>query len=172
MHPIDEAVHIVPYSSQWQVDFSREKMRLENALADPTLAFEHIGSTAIPEMRAKPIIDMMIGVRNYPPPLEWIKNLCSLGYSYYGEAGVPGRLYFIRRGEKNCNLAVVLFNGTHWSQNIKLRDFLREHPEECRAYEKIKFEAINSGADHLLSYSEYKKDFFNHIFEKINQQSH
>lgn len=168
---IDEAVHIVPYNSEWSMDFYKEKIRLEQALNDPSIAFEHIGSTSIPGMYSKPIIDIMIGIKDYPPSLEWINILCSSGYSYYGEAGVSERLYFTLRDKKNYNLAVVLLNGSHWEHNIRFRDFLREHPEDCREYEKVKSCAINSGANQLISYSDFKKNFLHQLFEKISKKS-
>jgi GrpB-like predicted nucleotidyltransferase (UPF0157 family) len=98
-----------------------------------------------------------------------INKLCSSGYSYYGEAGIPERLYLTRRGQKNFNLAVVLFEGKHWENNLKFRNFLRKHPEECREYEKIKSQAIDSGANRLLSYSEFKKEFLQYLFDKMNR---
>lgn len=164
---IDEVVHIVPYDSEWPTDFLQEKMRLEQRVNDPSIVFEHIGSTSISGMCSKPIIDIMIGIKNYPPSLEWINKLCSLGYSYYGEAGVPERLYFTHRGKKNYNLAVVLFEGSHWKLNIMFRDFLREHPDDCHDYKEIKTCAINSGANQLISYSDFKKGFIDKLFEKI-----
>ena len=153
------------------MDFFKEKIRLEQGLNNSSIVFEHIGSTSIPGMHSKPIVDIMIGIENYPPNSEWINKLCSLGYSYYGEAGVSKRLYFTKRGKKNYNLAVVLFEGSHWKLNIKFREFLIEHPEDCREYEKVKALAISSGANQLISYSNFKRIFIDNIFEKINIQT-
>lgn len=72
MMDIDEPVHIVPYDDQWPKSFEQEKERLKRALNKQYLEFEHIGSTSVPELSSKPIIDMMIGVENYPPSNELI----------------------------------------------------------------------------------------------------
>lgn len=93
-------VHIVPYNAEWPMDFLHEKRRLEEALKESSVKFEHIGSTSISGMQAKPMIDIMIGIENYPPASEWIDKLCSLGYTFYGEAGVPQRLYILQNEER------------------------------------------------------------------------
>ncbi|HLB93790.1 MAG TPA: GrpB family protein [Candidatus Babeliales bacterium] len=164
---IDEPVHIESYNDQWPKIFSQEKLRIKQALSQQYLEFEHIGSTAVPGLSAKPIIDIMVGVRNYPPSNELIQQICALGYSCHGEANVPGRLYFTRRDQCNFNLAVVLFEQEHWIKNIKFRDFLRQDPSACSAYERIKSDAINSGATTLLAYSEFKRAFIADILKLL-----
>lgn len=163
---IDEYVRIVPYDPEWPTNFTKEKSRLARELSDSSLTFEHIGSTSIPGSPSKEIIDIMIGVENYPPSPAWVTKLCLLRYFYHGEAGICGRLHFTQRGEKNYNLAVVLLNGQHWKLNLKFRNFLRNHPEERQEYEKVKMRAIESGATRLISYSDFKKDFIKSIFQK------
>jgi GrpB-like predicted nucleotidyltransferase (UPF0157 family) len=166
MIDIDEPVHIVPYDDQWPRLFEQEKKRLNQALDN--LEFEHIGSTSVVGLSSKPIIDIMIGVESYPPSNEHILQICALGYSFHGEANVPGRLYFTRRGQYNFNLAVVLLYKEHWLTNIKFRNYLRNHPQECQEYERIKRAAISSGATTLLSYSEFKKEFITDILKKLS----
>lgn len=164
---VDEPVHIVPYDEKWPKLFEKEKKRLKQALSNQHLEYEHIGSTSVAGMSSKPIIDIMIGVEIYPASKELINQICELGYSFHGEANVPGRLYFTRRGSHNFNLAVVLLNKEHWITNIKFRNYLRSHPQECQKYERIKREAINSGATTLLPYSDFKKEFITDILSKL-----
>jgi GrpB-like predicted nucleotidyltransferase (UPF0157 family) len=167
MIDIDEPVHIVPYDDQWPKLFEQEKERLKQALNKQHLEFEHIGSTSVAGLSAKPIIDIMIGVKSYPPSNELILQICALGYSFHGEANVPGRLYFTRRNQHNFNLAIVLLYKEHWLANIKFRNYLRCHPQERQEYERIKSAAISSGATTLLSYSEFKKEFVGDILKKL-----
>ena len=167
MTDIDEPVHIVAYNDRWPELFELEKERIKHALTTQSIAIEHIGSTSVPGLKAKPIIDIMIGINSFPPSESLIRQLCALGYTFKGEAGVPGRLYFTRRGQQSFNLAVVLLNGEHWTTNIKFMNYLRKHPEECQEYEKIKSAAIESGATMLLSYSDFKRDFILSILKKI-----
>lgn len=167
MKDIEEPVHIVPYNYQWPKLFELEKMKLKQALNEVFLEFEHIGSTSVPGLSAKPIIDIMIGVKIYPLSEVLIRQICDLGYSFHGEANVPGRLYFTKRKQHHFNLAVVLFLGEHWVTNIKFRNYLRNHPQVCREYEKIKSTAVESGANMLLSYSEFKKEFMANILRRL-----
>ena len=121
----------------------------------------------MPELSAKPVIDIMVGVKEYPPSDALINQICSLGYFFHGEASVPGRLYFTLRGSLNFNLAVVLFQGEHWMTNIKFRNHLRNHPHSRREYEKVKKAAIACGASKLLAYSEYKKQCIANILKNL-----
>lgn len=167
MMDFDEPVQIVPYDIQWLQLFEQEKERLKKALNEQNLEIEHIGSTAVAGLSSKPIIDIMIGVESYPPSEELILQICSLGYSFHGEANVPGRLYFTRRDQYNFNLAVVLLYKGQWLANIKFRNHLRHNPQECQEYEKIKNDAISSGATTLLPYSEFKKEFIARVLNKL-----
>ena len=167
MKDINETVHIVPYDDQWPELFEREKYRLKKALNKYNFDVEHIGSTSVSGLSSKPIVDIMIGVESYPPSTKFILQICDLGYIFHGEANVPERLYFTRRGQHNFNLAVVLLSGNHWTTNLNFRNFLRNHPQECRKYEKIKRDAISSGATKLLSYSDFKQEFITGILSKL-----
>ncbi len=73
-----------------------------------------------PGLIAKPIIDLMLGVDRFPPSAELQTAIERLGYEPLGEAGVPGRLYFRRRGAQHDNLHVVLKGGAHWTNNLAL----------------------------------------------------
>ncbi len=164
---IDEPIHIVAYNNLWPEQFEQEKERLKKALHQHAMEFEHIGSTSVSELRAKPIIDIMIGLERYPPSDAFIREISALGYHFHGEANVPGRLYFTRRDQLDFNLAVVLFNGDLWTTNIKFRNHLRNHAEARQEYEKIKNAAIAFGANTLLPYSGFKKEFIENILKKL-----
>ena len=77
-------------------------------LGQQTLGIEHIGSTAVPELQAKPVIDIMIGIKELQHSRQVIQDLSELNYEFLGEANVPGRLYFRKRGERAFNLAVCV----------------------------------------------------------------
>lgn len=162
---LDEDVEIVPYNFLWPRVFQDELKNLRRVLKEE--AIEHIGSTAVPNLSAKPIIDIMIGVKEYPPSPRWIKKIVSLGYVFYGEAGVPLRLHFTKRADLNVNLSVVELEGTHWKYNLLLRNFLREHPEACKAYEEVKKKAIHAGATKLLAYSKFKHAFLQTLLKQL-----
>lgn len=153
---IDEPVHVVQYDQRWPAEFAVERDRLANCLHVRADRIEHIGSTAVPWLSAKPIIDMMLGVSRYPPMFQLVEDITALGYESLGEAGVSGRLYFRRRDSCSFNLHVLEFGGGHWMSNLALRDYLRADGEARERYVAAKLSALESGAKHLLAYSEAK----------------
>ena len=153
---IDELVYILDYDPSWPLAFAAEQRRLCEALSMPETDVEHIGSTAVPGLEAKPVIDLMLGALAFPPSEALTSRLQVIGYEALGEAGVPERLYFRRRAPDAFNLHVVRRNGDHWISNLALRDYLRAHPSEQRHYAQAKREAIALGRNTLISYSEGK----------------
>ncbi len=153
---IDEPMHLEKYDPLWGKYFVQEQKRIRVALHLDSTAIQHIGSTAISDIYAKPIIDIMIGVETFPPLQYLSDELVNLGYDALGEAGVPDRLYFRYRGLQLFNAHVVKREGQHWKSNLALRDYLRAYPEEAKCYEEVKMKAVQSGASSLLKYSEAK----------------
>jgi GrpB-like predicted nucleotidyltransferase (UPF0157 family)/GNAT superfamily N-acetyltransferase len=153
---LDEPVDVVEYEAVWPKLFDVERKRLAAELAVRLNQIEHIGSTAVPGLVGKPIIDMMLGVDAWPPAEAITHAIGRLGYECLGEAGVPERMYFRRRGSVNCNLHVVRLCGRHWVANIALREYLRSHESARERYSEAKRSAIASGANTLLAYSQAK----------------
>lgn len=153
---IDEPVHLVAYSARWPQVFAAERGRLCRALGVAESAFEHIGSTAVPRLTAKPIVDFMLGVEKCPPPTVLRSRIVQLGYEDLGEAGVPGRTYFRIRRPQAFNLHVVRRGGAHWKSNLALRDYLRSHLDAAAKYGDAKREALVTGKGRLQAYSRAK----------------
>ena len=156
MDSLNEVVRVEESNPGWVAAYSREKFRILGLVQAGVEHLEHIGSTAVPGLAAKPIIDMMVGVRSYPPPQTVLLQLASLGYDMLGEAGVPGRLYFRLRGAQDYNLHVVKHRGKLWQANLLLRDFLVDNAQARTRYAAAKYAALVGGAHDLLSYSEHK----------------
>lgn len=157
MDYIDEPVELAPYQPEWATHFERAAARLRSALALGIDAIEHIGSTAVPGLAAKPIIDILLGTDCYPPPEAQSRVIEALGYECLGEAGVPGRIYYRKRGGISYNLHVTMRAGEIWNANVTLRDYLRSHPEQARRYGAYKCEAIAKHPHSLLAYSRLKE---------------
>jgi len=104
----------------------------------------------------KPVIDLMLGVQVYPPPDRLLTAIERLDYQSFGEAGVPGRLYYRQRVAMHSNLHVVRFEGNHWVNNLALRDFLQCNASARERYTLARRSAIASGATSLLAYSAAK----------------
>jgi ribonuclease-3 len=145
---LDETVFLAPSDPRWRELAAEEAARLRGALPDAEV--EHIGSTAVPGLEAKPVIDLLVGVRELSPGLRLPD------YEALGEAGVPGRLYFRKRGPASFNVQVVERGSALWRDALLLRDYLRAHPEEGERYAEHKRQAIASGANTLVRYSEEK----------------
>jgi GrpB-like predicted nucleotidyltransferase (UPF0157 family) len=153
---LDEPIHLKQHNPLWKDYFNQEQERIRTRLPLNKIAIQHIGSTAISGIYAKPIIDIMIGVASFPPAELIIHELLNLGYEALGEAGVPDRLYFRYRKEPSFNLHVVQLEGQHWRSNLAFRDYLQAHPQEAKRYEATKLEAVRSGISLLLEYSTAK----------------
>src|SRR5437764_6357295 len=158
---LDEAISLVPSDSAWPDLAAEESARLRVALVDADI--EHIGSTAVPGLDGKAIIDLLIGVPELTPSLR-IPD-----YEAFGEAGVPGRLYFRKRGPVSFNAQVVERGGPLWRDALVLRDYLRAHPEERGRYASGKREAIASGATTLFRYSDAKAALVEGLLERARR---
>jgi len=163
----NEKVYLSEYDSDWENQFLEEKQLLQTHF--PDIPIEHIGSTSIKGMTAKPIIDIILGVTSYPPSEDMTTTLEKLGYYGFGEADrINGRLYFIKRGVKNYNVHVIKHLDKLWNNNIFFRNYLRENEAEVLAYAEVKQNIINKGINSLYEYSDEKEDFISNIINKIN----
>jgi len=155
---LDEAVELVPYVDAWPEQYDRERFRIALAFGviPKSGLIQHIGSTAVPGLTAKPVIDLMLGSSKWPPPNALIRGVCALGYENLGDAGVPKRVYLRLRGPVNFNVHIVRRGGTHWTNNIALRDYLRDNAAARETYAAAKVAALNIGRGRLLAYSEAK----------------
>lgn len=165
---LNEKIQVVAHNPEWKQQYLDEINLLEQKPCLSTLEYEHIGSTSIPNIKAKPIVDIIIGVRDFPPQQEIIEELVDSGYTYMQEMSVPDRLYFIKRGQKNFNAHVIAFRGSVWNNDVLFRDYMINHIEEAQEYSDLKEGILRSGVDDLLEYSKRKADFILRIYEKCS----
>jgi GrpB-like predicted nucleotidyltransferase (UPF0157 family) len=157
---------LVDYDPQWPAAFDEERLRIHSALGNVAHGIEHYGSTAVAGLRAKPIIDILVGVT----PLEdWLKckaPLESLGYDYAESAGVPGHFIFGRgrdRSERTHLVHVVEFNGESWRSNLAFRDALRADEWLRSEYLRMKERAIALAPAGRSQYNDLKRSFFERL---------
>jgi GrpB-like predicted nucleotidyltransferase (UPF0157 family) len=157
---LDEPVHLVPYDPAWPDVYDQERFRIALAFGvfPNSGLLQHIGSTAVPGLIAKSVIDIMIGVRGWPPPEKLLAGLTGLGYENLGEAGVPARIYLRRRADRQFNAHVVERNGAHWTNNLALRDHLCADAAAREKYATAKIAALTRSGGNLLAYSAAKAD--------------
>ena len=168
----DEPVEISDYDPHYEGRYRAERDRLRIGLATASLKFEHIGSTAVPGLAGRPVVDLMLGA----PPASWAAleelraRVVALGYEDLGEAGVPGRVCFRRRTTLRAfDVALVEEGGALWRDNLAVRDYLRAHPEEAAAYAEAKRAAVTGGAKTLLAYSDGKKRALVTILDQVGR---
>ncbi len=165
MPELDEPIHLCDYNELWPDLFASEALRIAAALPGD-VAMEHIGSTAVPGLSAKPIIDLMLGVGPGCDVLRVRTQLVMLGYEDLGEAGVTGRLYFRRRGKSAFNIALVERGSAIWRTNLFFRDYLRTNSVAAQEYAAAKRSALESGISSLLAYSEYKSPVVDRLLKQ------
>jgi GrpB-like predicted nucleotidyltransferase (UPF0157 family) len=168
----DEAVELVPYDDAWPELYDKERFRIALAFGviPKSGLIQHIGSTAVPGLTSKPVIDLMLGSSKWPPPNALIRGVCALGYENLGDAGVPKRVYLRLRGPVNFNVHIVRRGGTHWTNNIALRDYLRENAAARETYAAAKVAALNIGRGRLLAYSEAKNSVIAELIAAARQR--
>ena len=131
------------------------------------MQIEHIGSTAIPGLAAKPTIDILIGIRNLEGAGRIIPLLQSAGYVYVPEfeLDMPERRYFYkgRKVEDDFHLHMVEAGSPFWKRHLAFRDHLRAHPDEVKAYEELKLALAKKFRDDRDGYTEAKTEFITRI---------
>ena len=139
-----DEVEIVDYDPRWPLLFDEEARRLR-AVLDPSLVvgFEHFGSTAIPGLPAKPIIDILVAVRSLTAAQgTFVEALRGLDYVYWADNPKKDRMFFVKGmppfgSKRSHHVHVTEPQGEMW-QRLAFRDYLRTHPEEAETYERLK----------------------------------
>ena len=158
-------VALSPHREEWHRLFADERRRILNAIGDRRLPVEHIGSTAICGIAAKPILDIMVGTPEYAPELPFVKNLEAIGYEYKGENGVPERHFFGKGVPRMVHLNVVRYGGDFWLSHIAFRDYLKNNRDVSHEYEQIKLTLAKRFADDRESYTNGKLAFVEKILD-------
>jgi GrpB-like predicted nucleotidyltransferase (UPF0157 family) len=165
---------LVDYDTSWEAAFIEERKRLARVLGEVAEGIEHYGSTAVPGMRAKPILDILVGVS---PLDDWAKckaPLESLGYDYAANAGIPGHHIFGRgrdSKERTHLVHVVEFLGEEWCGNLAFRDALRRDASLRRRYLRVKEHAIAASPESRVRYNELKCPFVAQVKAGLKEMS-
>jgi GrpB-like predicted nucleotidyltransferase (UPF0157 family) len=146
---VGDRISIVDYDPQWPVRFEDERTRLAEAFGDDAIQIDHIGSTAVPGLAAKPIIDIVVAARTFPLPASRITAVERLGYEHLGEYGIPGRAYFRRRSPRprTHHVHVYAAGSDQIRDYLLFRDRLRAHPAEAASYAELKRELARQDLD-------------------------
>jgi len=157
---------LAPPNSAWAAEFEREASAIREALSDIPFQLHHIGSTSIPGIVAKPVIDML-GVAPTAEDMDTRSDrLAALGYEVMGEFGIPTRRYFrknARDGTRTHQLHAFGADSPEIQRHIDFRDYLRVFPEEAAAYEALKLRLAERCGSDMHAYSEGKSEFVRDI---------
>jgi len=135
MHQPKKKIEVVAYNPEWPQVFKTESESIKDALGTNCRSMHHIGSTSVPGLSAKPIIDMIVVVND---PEKAIHPLESLGFKYKGEYNIPSRFYFSRSEGVATNLHVYREDHPEIELNLAFRDYLRRHPDARDEYARLK----------------------------------
>lgn len=158
-------VEIKPYNPMWKHCFEEERNLLKALLEKDAVDIQHIGSTAIPGISAKPIIDIAVGVRELNDGLKHIEALEKHGYEFRGEAGIPGRLFFAKGSPdfRTHHLHMVEYNSEIWANHLLFRDYLKSHNDAVEEYRNLKKELAQKFQFDRVAYTDGKSDFIQGI---------
>lgn len=153
-------VRILPYKKNWAAKFSAERAELARALGQHALNIQHVGSTAVPGLAAKPIIDIAVAVSSLEIAQQLIKPLQELGYEYKGAAGVPNRRFFAKGPENHrTHYLHIAEIGTEFRCLILFRDLLIANADIASQYGVLKHDLADKFASDRALYTKGKNDF-------------
>jgi NAD-dependent deacetylase len=160
-------LEVVEYDPEWPRRYEAEADLVCAALGADVVDVEHMGSTAVPGLAAKPVIDISVGLRCVELAAERIAAMDQLGYEYLGENNLPGRLFFRKddAGRRAYHVHAVEHDGGHWHRHRAFRDFLRAHPEEAVRYAAQKWRLAAQCETHE-EYWARKQAYVDPLFER------
>ncbi|WP_438496986.1 GrpB family protein [Paenibacillus sp. IHBB 3054] len=165
-------IEVVPYNPVWKVEFSRIKERMLEILGDLVITVEHVGSTSIEGLAAKPIIDLDVVMESYEALPDIIERFREFDYVHLGNLGIEGREVFECEkddGLMHYHLYVCPKDGKGYLEHIAFRDYLRSHPAAVQAYEKVKLALAEQYRNDREAYTEGKTAFVHSILNKAMQ---
>ena len=159
--PEQRKVELVPHDPAWLSMAERESERILNRLPLDVVGIYHIGSTSIPGIKAKPILDFVLEVDDMQELLHYSEALRELGYIRKGERGIPGRQFFTKdtNGSRSHHLHVFESGHPDITRHLAFRDYLRSNPDAAREYERLKEKLAKKFPQKSGDYTEAKSDF-------------
>lgn len=160
-------VTVVEYSPGWPELFEQEKYLLQEILANTGVVIEHVGSTSVVGLAAKPIIDLMLGLPDFSLADSLIPKITAQDYVYVSkyEDVMPDRRYFTKKQGQTTthHLHMVEIGSEFWQRHLLFRNFLRQNPETAQAYEALKKELAQREWQDSNDYAEAKTEFIRSI---------
>ncbi|WP_128895286.1 GrpB family protein [Longirhabdus pacifica] len=164
-------VVVLPYDETWIAEFEKIKQELLPVIGDLITGIEHVGSTSVVGLAAKPIIDIDVIIPNYDCFSSLIECLNGIGYQHEGDLGIKGREAFKYNNKDHLmkhHLYVCPENSQELKKHIAFRDFLQTHSKEREMYGMIKLEGAKLFPDNIEKYIGHKQRYIEEIYFKCN----
>ena len=162
-------VIVLPYDKAWESAFEAIKAEIQTALGDLMLGIEHVGSTSVKGMSAKPCIDIDVVIRDYSVFDAVVQKLDAIGYIHEGDLGIQDREAFKYADKPHLmthHLYVCPRDSEELQRHIVFRDFLRKNPEAVKKYSRVKETAAKLFPDSIDQYIEYKSPCIEELYRE------
>jgi GrpB-like predicted nucleotidyltransferase (UPF0157 family) len=164
-------LQLSPYEPNWPRLFLAEKEQLCASLQNHILDIQHIGSTSIPGMTAKPILDIGVAVSNFEEAIQCVPLLEQIGYKYKGENGIPRRHYFVKGNPRTHHLHMLEATSEEWNHHLLFRDYLCKNAAVAQAYANLKQQLTTRFANDREAYQAGKESFIQTVLQQAREQS-
>ena len=155
-------VEVVPHDPRWRDRFEAEAKQVEAALGQNAVAVHHIGSTAIPDIHAKPVIDLLVEAEDIAEVDARSPAMELLGYQVMGEYGIPGRRYFRKddpEGTRTHHVHAFQAGSAEVERHLAFRDYMIAHPAEAQRYGELKRKLAEEHPHDMDGYMDGKDGF-------------
>ena len=159
-----DIVELVPYDSSWVEEYKKEERILRNLLEEYIVDIQHVGSTSIPGLSAKPILDIAVAVESKETLIKLIPILTNAGYDVKDSIDINGEL-LARKGSPECRthyIHIEVVGSEYWNNHILFRDYLINHTEYIKEYEEMKINALSKFSERK-KYTAEKNEFIKNI---------
>lgn len=159
-------VEVVPHDPNWRKLFEAASKQITDALGDNVVAIHHIGSTAIPGIYAKPIIDLLVEIKDIVKLDRQNSLMESLGYEVMGEFGIPGRRYFRKdnqAGDRTHHIHIFKADSEQVERHLAFRDYMIAHPDDAQRYSELKRQLAREYPKNIDGYMDGKDGFIKAI---------
>jgi GrpB-like predicted nucleotidyltransferase (UPF0157 family) len=169
-----DPIVVVPYDHAWPSFYEEERARIERAICPWVEDIEHVGSTAVPGLAAKPVIDIMVGVKSLENSPILVERLVGIGYEYVPEFErvLPFRRYFrkMREGRRTHQIHLVERSNTEWwDRHLLFRDSLRADPEIAGEYAHLKYDLSDRFGKDREAYTDAKTHFISEVVRRAQE---
>ncbi|QPA32782.1 GrpB family protein [Thermaerobacillus caldiproteolyticus] len=160
-------VEVVSFNEGWSVMFEEEVRKMNTIFGNEIVAIYHIGSTSIPGMYAKPIIDILVEVKDIESVDHYNEQMSAIGYRAMGEHGISGRRFFCKGEDERTHHVHVFKTGSeHITRHLAFKEYMITHPKEAKAYSELKQRLAKQFPTDMKSYIEGKDPFIKETEKK------